>query len=357
MTLNSLYLQNFRCYEEGYFEFCPHLNLIYGPNARGKTSVLEAIHLLMIGRSFRSTQNSDLIKKDSSEYFVESHFTKLGIEQKLKIISTAKERKIIFNSTNIVNLSNLLGLIPGVLQTPDDINLIKGSPQLRRQFLDIQITQIDPLYVHYLTRYNRAMRQRNQLLRSKNLISIEPWEYEMSHAAAYITQKRAYTIENLHRTCQEFYANLTGETTSLTLKYKTQAGDLVNLVDLESIKQYFQRQYKKNREREKILGFTLSGPHKDDFIISINNQDARFFASEGQQRSCIIALHFAEWQNLYALTNEKPIFMIDDVSMSLDKNRLERLLQQLFNLGQVFLTTTDQSLFDYYPGTKKAFSL
>jgi len=354
MRLQSLYLHNFRCYEEGYFEFCPHLNLIFGPNARGKTSLLEAIRVLMIGRSFRTIQSNDLIKNQTTGYHLEVHFAKHGIDQKLRIAGNTTERKIFLNSAPLGSLSNLLGLIPGVVQTPDDINLIKGPPQLRRQFLDIQIAQIDPLYVHHLTRFNRAMRQRNQLLRTKNLVSIEPWEHEMSQSAAYIISRRLSTIQNLQTNCQTFYTELTGEETLLTLKYRTNPSDLTNP---ESIKCYFLKQYQKNRDREKVLGYTLVGPHKDDFTIAINGQDVRFFASEGQQRSCATALHFAEWENLYLTGVEKPIFLMDDVGMSLDKDRSKRLLLQLFKLGQVFLTTTDQSLFDYYPGEKKAFSI
>ncbi len=354
MAVQSLYLHNFRCYEEGYFEFSPHLNLIFGPNARGKTSVLEALHLLMIGRSFRTTQTSDLIKNDAPGYQIQAAFVKHEIEQTLQLISSPTERKIFLNGHPLGALSNLLGLIPGVLQTPDDINLIKGSPQLRRQFLDIQIAQVDPLYVHHLTRYNKAMRQRNQLLRTKVMTSIEVWEYEMGQSAAYIINKRYSTVQNLQMHCQIFHADLTGEMTELSLKYRTNPLDPTNL---DLIKEHFKKQYNKNREREKILGYTLTGPHKDDFTIAINNQDVRYFASEGQQRSCATALHFAEWQNLQESGNEKPLFLFDDVGMSLDKNRSERLLKQLFKLGQVFLTTTDQSLFDYYPGDKKAFSI
>ena len=354
MAVQSLYLHNFRCYEQGYFEFCPHLNLISGPNARGKTSILEALHLLMIGRSFRTIQNNDLIKNQADGYFIEASFIKHDIEQTLRIVNSTSERKIYLNGNPLGSVSNLLGLIPGVLQTPDDVNLIKGSPQLRRQFLDIQIAQIDPLYVHHLSRYNRAMRQRNQLLKAKSITSIEVWEYEMYQSASYIISKRNQTMINLQKHCQNFYAELTGEVAELTIKYRTSPP---NLTTSELIKEYFQKQYQKNREREKILGYTLIGPHKDDFNLFINNLDVRFFASEGQQRSCATALHFSEWLNLKQIGHEKPLFLFDDVGMSLDKNRSERLLLQLHKLGQVFLTTTDESLFQYYPGDKKAFSI
>ena len=334
MIVQNLYLEHFRCYEKAYFEFSPHLNLICGPNARGKTSLLEALHLLMIGRSFRTTQNRDLIKHQASYYQLQINFIKHGVEQTLRFVSSTEEKKIFLNTTALHSLSSLLGLIPGVLQTPDDISLIKGSPQKRRQFLDIQIAQTDPLYVHHLMRYKKAMQQRNQLLRLKKLAAIEVWEEEMGQSAAYLTLKRYHTIQNLQYHCKSLYPSLTAEAAHFTLKYRTQAF-ITDSIKHHEIKSFFLKQYQKFREREKV----------------------RFFASEGQQRSCITTLHLAEWLNLKQTGKELPLFLIDDASLGLDKERSKRLILQFSQLGQIFLTTTDQTLFSHYLGNKKAFAL
>ena len=356
MIVQNLYLEHFRCYEKAYFEFSPHLNLICGPNARGKTSLLEALHLLMIGRSFRTTQNRDLIKHQASYYQLQINFIKHGVEQTLRFVSSTEEKKIFLNTTALHSLSSLLGLIPGVLQTPDDISLIKGSPQKRRQFLDIQIAQTDPLYVHHLMRYKKAMQQRNQLLRLKKLAAIEVWEEEMGQSAAYLTLKRYHTIQNLQYHCKSLYPSLTAEAAHFTLKYRTQAF-ITDSIKHHEIKSFFLKQYQKFHEREKVLGYTLYGAHKDDFQLMINDQDVRFFASEGQQRSCITTLHLAEWLNLKQTGKELPLFLIDDASLGLDKERSKRLILQFSQLGQIFLTTTDQTLFSHYLGNKKAFAL
>ena len=212
MYLKSLYLQQFRIYREVYFEFTPALNLICGPNAQGKTTLLEAIHYLMFGRSFRPGLHQDLIHTGHNSFYLEAIFCKHDVDQKLRLYLEGKERKIIYNSTVLPNVSNLLGLIQGVVMTPDDVNLVKGSPLLRRQFLDIQLAQVDPLYVYYLTRYAKAMRQRNQLLKQKKLFSIESWEHEMAQASAYIILQRRRGLQALQKHCQTFYAYLTGET-------------------------------------------------------------------------------------------------------------------------------------------------
>lgn len=354
MYLKSLYLHQFRNYREAYFEFSPSLNLICGPNAQGKTTLLEAIHYLMLGRSFRPGLQQDLIHTGCHSFYLESIFCKHDVDQKLRFYIEGKDRKILYNSTSLSNVSNLLGIIQGVVMTPDDVNLVKGSPSVRRQFLDIQLAQVDPLYVHYIARYVKAMRHRNQLLKQKKITSIESWEHEMAKAAAYIVQQRRRNLEALQIHSQSFYSYLTGEKETLTLEYLSSASACQTE---DEIKAFHLHQLHKNRSREMLFGYTLMGPHKDDIGISIGGRDARFFASEGQQRSCVAALHMGEWQCLKYIAEDIPLFMIDDVSMSLDEKRCSRLLDQLASLGQVFLTTTDINLTHSFSGAKKIFSL
>jgi len=338
MYLRSLYLKHFRRYQEAFFEFSPGLNVICGPNAQGKTTLLEAIHLLMLGRSFRPSQVQELIHEGADSFFVEALFNKHGVDQTLRFSFNPKERRIIHHSTSLTSLSHLLGLIQGVIMTPDDVNLVKGAPQIRRQFLDVQIAQIDPLYVHYLTRYMKAMRQRNQLLKQKTFLTIENWEHELVQAAVYLMEQRRKTVEALQKFCGPFYAYLTHETEELTLVYRPSGSKGLNS---EEMKREYIQLLQKQREREMFVGYTLSGPHKDDIDIYIGGRHARQFASEGQQRSCVTALHFGEWQQLKRRSDDIPLLMIDDVGISLDTMRRQRLIEQLASLGQVFLTTTD----------------
>jgi DNA replication and repair protein RecF len=354
MHLHSLFLKQFRNYKEVHFDFNPSLNLICGPNAQGKTSLLEAIHYLMLGRSFRPCLHQDLIQFEASSFYLEAIFCKHGVDQKLRVHVDGKERKMIYNSTVLPNVSNLLGLIQGVVMTPDDVNLVKGPPLLRRQFLDIQIAQVDPLYVHYLARYTKAMRHRNQLLKQKNLNSIEIWEHEMAQATGYIIMQRRQGLHALQAHCQNFYTYLTDEKEQLSLDYRSGASNCQNE---EEIKDFHLQQFLNNRTREMILGYTMHGPHKDDIRIGIGGRDVRYFASEGQQRSCMAALHMGEWQRLNQVADDTPLFMIDDAGISLDDKRRERLLNQLGTLGQVFLTTTDSRLIDSFLGPKKMFLL
>lgn len=354
MYLKSLFLQQFRNYHEALFEFDSSLNLIYGPNTLGKTTLLEAIHYLMFGRSFRPGQNQDLILKGANSLYLEALFSKHGVDQRLRLYVEGSERRFMHNQTTIPTISKLLGIVQGVVMTPDDVQLIKGSPALRRHFLDSQLAQVDPLYVFYLSRYVRAMRQRNQLLKQKISTSIESWENEMAQAASYITTKRRQCVKSLQPHCKTFYSYMTGEKETLSMRYISGISSSTNE---EDIKSSLLNQYNKNRPREMLLGHTLSGPHKDDLWIGIGEQEARFFASEGQQRSCIASLKIGEWRCLRELADDSPLFMIDDVTMSLDSERLKKLIDQLASLGQVFLTSTDGGIGSSFPGKKKDFPL
>ena len=339
LFLKKLLLRNFRRYDEVFLQFKPNLNTIVGPNAYGKTTILEAIQFLINGRSFRTHQALDLIRHDQGFFYIEASFIKQGIEQTLKISFDGQERKIIYNSTQLHSSAGLLGLLQGVVVTPDSASLVKGSPDLRRHFLDLQIAQVDPLYVHHLTRYSRAMRQRNILLKHKDFSTIEMWEQEMASSAAYVTLQRKQAIVDLEKIGNPFHEMLTGDLQPLSLEYKS-SGNACK--DLSSLKECYLQLWNKNRSREKELGFTLTGPHRDDVLIKIGKREASFFASEGQQRTCVMALRLAEWQRLNELSLEAPLMLVDDVGVSLDGFRREKLMNFLRGLGQVFLTSTEE---------------
>lgn len=337
MYLRRLYLNNFRCYSDKSFDFCPGINSICGANAQGKTTVLEAIHYLISGSSFRASQASELIAIGASEFYIEADFVVHGVLQKLRISHNGKERKIWHNQTPCNSVSSLLGVLKGGIITPDHATLVKGAPIKRREFLDFHIAQVDPLYVHHLTRYHRAMRQRNALLKLKSRTTFESWEHEMASSAAYLTSHRRQASAELQEEGRKMLFELSGLPEELSMAYKTPAPVQGNI---ESLRLYFEEQYQRLRHREMMLGCTLIGPHKDDLIILIGQKEARFFASEGQQRTCVAALHMAEWQRLNKLSDETPLMLIDDFGISLDASRRNRLLAYVCGLGQVFLTST-----------------
>lgn len=337
IILQKLHLKHFRRYDDVLFQFDPTVNTIIGPNAFGKTTILEAIQFLMSGRSFRTQQTQDLIHYGESYFYIEASFIKQGVEQTLKISYDGKERRITYNSTTFHSSANLLGILQGVVVTPDHTSLVKGSPILRRHFLDLQIAQVDPLYVHHATRYARAMRQRNILLKRKEMSSIASWEQEMATAAAYITLQRKQAVADLQTLVNPLHHMLTAEREPLALEYKSSCSQFN---DMQLLREHYLQQWDKMRPREKEIGMTLYGPHRDDVLIKIGEREARLFASEGQQRSCVIALRLAEWKRLHTLSQEMPLMLIDDIGVSLDAVRRQKLQEHLKTLGQVFVTST-----------------
>lgn len=343
MYLQRLYLRNFRVFEEISFDFCNGINNFYGSNAQGKTTILEAVHFLITGRSFRTAQLTDLIKDGKEFFYLEALFSKEGIAQKLKASWDGKSRRIFHNQTELASTSGLLGILQGVVMTPDDIGIIKGAPAGRRALLDLQIAQIDPLYVHHLTRYNRAIKHRNTLLRSKRLESIEGWEQEMSNSAAYIILQRSRILEELQAASNRIHALLTDHHQNLSFFY---SNDFKQFQDLETLRQKSLSQWQQFRRREMDIGFTIYGPHKDDFTIGINGKEARFFSSEGQQRSCVTALRLAEWETMKNRVEDLPLMLIDDLGISLDETRRKNLNTYIEKLEQVFITSTDNLQFE-----------
>ncbi|MCH9703156.1 MAG: DNA replication and repair protein RecF, partial [Chlamydiae bacterium] len=297
MRIKSLLLRNFRSYEETLIPFRPGVNFIFGENGRGKTNILEALYLLMTGRSFRTRHLDELIRFGQSSFYLELLFESNGIEQSLRMHHESGRRVLLHNKTPLSKLSALFEILKGTLLVPDDHLLIQGNPKVRRLYLDLQIAQTHPLYLHHLTRYQKAVKQRNTLLRRKQTKTLDVWEEQMTESAAYLQKKRDETVEELAR----FLHN------QIELSYLPSPCDAAKL--------------EKSRERDLILGTTSLGPHKDDLTILLKERSARSFASEGQKRHTVASLRFAQWKRLNSLLPEKPLLLVDDVSMSFDPKR------------------------------------
>lgn len=329
LHISSLYLRHFRCHRESFFVFSPGINGIIGPNARGKTSLLEALYLLLCGRSLRSHDLKEAILKEEEAFLVEANFTKLSVPQTLSFWQHRDKRTLAYNKTPLPSLNSLIGLLPGVLLLPQDLQLLLGSPQLRRQFLDLQLSQGDPLYLHHLCRYTHALAERNRLLKRKERRSIFAWETLLLQSGLYLQSARARLIEELLPFLRSYHEKISGEEAPLHLEYKPSA---------------LKESWEPDRAREEMLGYTLSGPHRDDWLLSLHHLEARLFASEGQMRSVIAALRLSQWQRLAQHLQLSPLLLIDDLGQSLDDQRRERFSSLLSSFGQVFLTSTDPHL-------------
>ncbi len=338
MRLKSIYLRNFRNFKEAEVDFGEKINLISGKNAQGKTNLLEALLLLSTGRSFRTQHLSELILDGAPFFFIEAKISQNGIEQTLRLSFDGQARRAEHNATRFPSFQPLLGVLPSTLFAPQDLDLIIGSPSYRRRFLNLHLAQSDPLYVHHLLRYWRALKQRNSLLKHTSQDGIELFEQEMALSAVYLYEKRGTLLQELNVALQAACQLFTSEI--LQLRYfpsQPQDGYLAQL--------------KKNRARERQLGMTLTGPHRDDFLILLEQKPARLYASEGQKRTAIAALRLAEWRRLAKQVEMTPLFGVDDFEMHLDADRQKLFKQALDDLGQVFITTPQTAC--EWPGAKR----
>lgn len=342
MELKSLYLRNFRNYKEAAFTFAPGVNAIIGQNGEGKTNLLEAIYFLITGKSFRTTALTPLISFGASFFYLEAHFVKDGVEACLKITCDGKERKIVHNATLLTKLSSLFGILLGVVLTPEDHVLVSGPAAIRRRFLDLHIAQFSPHYLFHLSRYAKALRFRNELLRNQEMASIEIWESEMASSASHILTARVAAIEELNRTGHELSLQLSGKRDDLRIHYRSKVAYLEKR--REEMEKEMLELLHGMRKKEMERGSTLVGPHRDDLAIHLQEKEAKLFASEGQKRSCVAALRLSEWARLKKVTEEIPLMCIDDVGISLDPEREKYLHGELCNLGQAFFTSPKMNL-------------
>jgi DNA replication and repair protein RecF len=329
--LRRLYLHHFRNYTQVEISFSPGVNWICGKNAQGKTNLLEAIYLLSTGRSFRTHQLSQLIQQGAGFFYIEAEIEKEGVKQYLKLSFDGETKKVEYNTTTYAHFTPLLGLLPHVLYAPEDIGVVAGTPSNRRKFLDLHLSQIDPLYLHHLARYYKAMRQRNELLKNKSEETIEFWEIAMAQNAEYLLKKRKDLIQSLQGPLSEKMRQISAGNDPLAIKYQsTLSGES---------SEKFQKQWAKGRKKELHIGTTLYGPHRDDVLFSIQDLSAKSYASIGQQHSAGAALRLCLWQHIKDHTGESPLFSIDDFGAHLDATRQNRLQKELVNLGQIFLTS------------------
>jgi DNA replication and repair protein RecF len=326
--LKNLYLRNFRNYAEAQVTFHSKCNVLYGNNAQGKTNLLEAIYLIATGRSFKTLRMEELIRHGQSFFYIEATVVRDLISQTIKISFDGESRRLQTEANTYNSFHHLLGLLPAVLYAPGDTELITGSPTLRRRFFNLHLAQSDPLYVHHLSRFWRAMKQRNCLLRMRNETDLECWEVEMAHSASYLYEAREEMIEEIEQPLARSSKELSGSQESLKLRYAPSYHPDQYLAQL-----------KKNRPREIQLGMTLTGPHRDELSLSIDGKPARIFASEGQKKTSMAALRLAEWERLCSRVDGTALMGIDDFGLHLDHSRQQLLCDNLENLGQVFLTT------------------
>ena len=342
MKIKKLSLFQFRNYERAEFAPCPGVTVLYGANAQGKTNLLEALVLCCLGRSHRTNKDLDLIRFGQAMARVRAVYEgNEGAQEILVCLSASegKKKEVRLNQTPMKRIGELMGHINVVLFSPEDLRLIKDGPESRRRFLDMEISQQQPAYFYALQRYQRALTQRNELLKkiadsaSGALFStLAEWDALLAAAGGEIISRRKAFIGRLSEAAKEAHFSLSGGKEELTLRYAAKAQDALELEN-------FLRASRKEDMRRMT---TTVGPHRDDLTVLINGRDARLFGSQGQQRTAALSLKLSEIEVMRRDLQRSPILLLDDVMSELDVSRRNMLLSSIGGV-QTVITCTDVS--------------
>lgn len=334
MIIKSLKLANFRNYSELDICFDKGTNILYGDNAQGKTNILEAIYLCGTTKSHKGSKDREIIRFNQDDSHIRSIILKNNIEYKIDIhLRKNKTKGIAINGIPIKKAIELFGIVNFVFFSPEDLNIIKSGPSERRRFIDLELCQLDKLYLYNLTKYNKIINQRNKLLKDiafhdelRNTLSV--WDLQLTNYGIKIIERRRAFVEQINEIIYEIHKNLTGGKEKLLIQYEQNISE-----------DKFFDQLNRNIERDIKLKNTSIGPHRDDLNFLIENIDIRKYGSQGQQRTAALSLKLSEIELVEKIMNDKPILLLDDVLSELDSNRQNYLLNSINNI-QTLITCT-----------------
>ena len=349
MILRKFCAENFRNIEKCEIKLDPGVNLLYGNNAQGKTNVIEGIYMFARGKSFRAKDDKELLGFDKEGFRIFIEFkNKDGLEA-LEYAHFGKEKRRRRNGYTLKGAKELVGSFKAVLFCPDDLCLVKESPDERRSFLNVAISQCYPVYIDDYSRYKLALENRNCLLKSASkgaYVSnedLESWSYSMAEYAANIYLYRKEYIKKLELYANSFMMQISGCKENISLVYKSDIKE--DLSEKEDIKNLYYKIFTRDLSREKAVGTSLFGPHRDDMEININGVSARSYASQGQQRSIVLSIKLAEGEVNKIICGEYPVFLFDDVLSELDEKRKEYILSGIGE-RQIIITSCEKESFE-----------
>ena len=336
MIINSVNLENFRNYESLFIEFDNNTNILYGNNAQGKTNILESLYMCSTTKSHRGSKDKEVIRFGKDEAHIKVIVNKRDVPHRIDIhLRKNKSKGIAIDGIPIKKASELFGIVNVIFFSPEDLSIIKNGPSERRKFMDIELCQIDKMYVNNLLNYNKIVNQRNKLLKDlsfnfdKSLYeTLDIWDIQLAQYGSLVIKRREEFIRQINEIIENIHFKLSGEKENLVIKYEknTSEKDLLNQITL-------------NREKDIKLKTTNTGPHRDDLGFFINGMDVRKFGSQGQQRTSALSLKLSEIELVKRVINDMPVLLLDDVMSELDSNRQNQLLESIKGV-QTIVTCT-----------------
>ncbi len=334
MKIKSLKLKNYRNYDLLKLEFDDAANIFYGDNAQGKTNILEAVYLSGTTKSHRGSKDKELIRFGQDESHIETVVEKNGMEYRIDMhLKRNGPKGIAINKMPIRKASELFGIVNLVFFSPEDLNIIKNGPSERRRFIDMELSQLDKVYLSNLSNYNRIVNQRNRLLKDMAMGSslkdtLDVWDLQLIRYGERIIARRRGFIQEVNKIISYIHKKLTGEREEIQVIYEPNNGNLT-----------LEQALQKNRERDIRIKSTTVGPHRDDICFMAGALDIRRYGSQGQQRTAALSLKLSEIELVKQATKDTPVLLLDDVLSELDKHRQNYLLDSINDI-QTLITCT-----------------
>lgn len=361
MYLKTLQLRQFRNYRDCIVDFDAPKTILVGNNAQGKSNLLEAVELLSTLKSHRSVRDRDLVLEETDVAQIRANLERTyGSVELALTLRTQGRRTVALNRESLRRQLDFLGTLNAVQFSSLDLELVRGGPERRRNWLDSILIQLEPIYAYILQQYNQVLRQRNALLKRYRSWAAEGkidelssrdyetelalWDAQLATAGSRVTRRRARVLERLAPLAQAWHASISGATEVLDVTYTPNISTEKD--DPEKVQQAFLDKIQQRRIPEQAQGTTLVGPHRDEVEFTINQTPARSYGSQGQQRTLVLALKLAELKLIEEVVGEPPLLLLDDVLAELDLNRQNQLLDAIQDRFQTLITTTHLGAFD-----------
>ena len=344
MRIEHLKLINFRNYDHLELDFSKNINIFIGNNGQGKTNILESIYVLSLSKSNRYGIDSDLIQFTKESAKIEGLIRNDDLLKKQEVLINKLKKQLYVNGKEIRKTRDYISNFCVISFSPDDLDIIKGSPSIRRNVLNIDISQIHNNYINYLNEYNSIIKIRNEYLKKINLNGNSDYRYldiinnKLIEKADKIYAYRFLFLEEINKNINTIYKKITG-LENLSIKYDNNLN--LNRYSKEEIYNKFKQKFKKYLNQELMQGITLTGPHRDDFIFLLNGMDMKNYASQGQQRMAIIAFKICELYVFKKVLGSYPVLLLDDIFSEIDTKKRNKIIKFLKNDIQTIITTTD----------------
>lgn len=354
MFIKRLQMLNYRNYDTLDINLVPNVNVFMGDNAQGKTNILEGIYYCAFARSNRTSKDRELINWKAENAFVSVTVDKERLDKRIDISILKDGKKAIrINKVKIKKIGELFGSFNVVMFSPEDLKIIKDSPGVRRKFIDMELCQLNAKYYYNLVQYNKVLSERNTILKSKahDKDILDVYDMQLAEFGYYIIMERINYIGKLNEYSNKIHSDITSGKEKIEFKY------ISSVKNLDEVKESLYFFLVKNRHRDTERGITSIGPHRDDFMVLINDIDTKSYGSQGQQRTAVLTIKFSSLKIIKELTGEYPVLLLDDVLSELDFSRKKYILSTIGDIQTIITCTGIEDLYEYLDDKSKVFKV